>query len=173
MTPAGPRWRVELLDAKVHDRTAFACGASELDRYIREQATQDARRDIARVFVALAPASPKVRGFYTLSAASFRKDALPAAQARRLPHYPVPAVLLGRLAVDETVKGQGLGTHLLMDALNRVVLASQALAVHALIVDARDATAAAFYAKYGFLPFTDGARRLFLPMATVRRLVTG
>ena len=171
MTPARPPWRVERLDAKAHDRSAFACGAPELDRYIREQASQDARRDISRIFVALDPALVVVRGFYSLSAASFRRDGLPAAQAKRLPHYPVPAVLLGRLAVDDLAKGRGLGAYLLTDALNRVLLASQALAVHALIVDARDSTALAFYAKYGFIPFTDNARRRFLPLATVRQLV--
>ncbi len=170
MTRAPAQWRVEPLDSKVHIRSAFSCGAPELDRYIREVASQDVKRDVARVFVAVA-AVDTVLGFYSLSAASFQKDGLPADQARRLPNYPVPAALLGRLAVDESRKGQGLGAYLLMDALNRVYLASQTLAVHAVVLDARDDAAVTFYRKYGFIRFTDNQRRLFLPIATVRRLI--
>lgn len=163
-------WRIAPFDGKAHNRSAFSCGAPELDRYIREIAFQDVKRDVARVFVAL-DRSDAVLGFYSLSAGSFQKDALPPAQAKKLPHYPVPAVLLGRLAVDQNRQGQGLGAHLLMDALNRVLLASQALAVHAIIVDARDDAAAAFYRKYGFIAFTGTPRRLFLTMATLRELI--
>lgn len=164
-------WQVVPLDGKAHDRTAFSCGAPELDRYIREQASQDVRRDVARVFVVLRAGTPAVSGYYSLSASNFRRDSLPADQARRLPGYPVPAALLGRLAVDDRMKGKGLGAFLLMDALNRVLLATQTIGVHAMVVDAKDDVAAAFYRKYGFIPFTGGERRLFLPMATVRRLI--
>jgi ribosomal protein S18 acetylase RimI-like enzyme len=166
------RWQVVPLDSKVHDRAGFSCDAPELDRYIREHASQDIKRDLARVFVAVEVGTPAVRGYYSLSAASFQRDTLPADQAKRLPGYPVPAVLLGRLAVDGSVKGKGLGAHLLMDALNRALLATQKLAVHAMIVDARDDAAVAFYRKYGFLSFTSDERRLFLPMATIRKLMT-
>ena len=167
MTP----WRIAPLD-KAHDRAGFASDAPELDRYIREQASQDARRDVARVFAATRDPAQAVCGFYSLGASSFRREKLPLAQAKRLPHYPVPAVLLGRLAVDKTEQGKGLGAFLLMDALHRVLLASQTLAVHAMIVDARDDAAAAFYGKYGFIAFADDARRLLLPMATVRQLLS-
>jgi GNAT superfamily N-acetyltransferase len=170
VTPSGAPWRVVPLDGAIHDRAAFSCGAPELDRYIREQASQDARRDVARVFVALGADMSDVRGYYSLSAAGFQRDDLPAEQARRLPRYPVPAALIGRLAVDNGAKGMGLGAFLLMDALNRVLLATQALAVHAVIVDARDDMAAAFYRKYGFIPLAGRGLRLFLPMATIRRL---
>lgn len=159
------------LDSRTHDRSAFSSGAPEFDRYIREYASQDMRRDVARVFVALeSGGDDTVAGYYSLSAESFQKDSLPAGQARRLPHYPVPAALLGRLAVDGRARGRGLGAWLLMDALQRVLLASQTLAVHAVIVDARDDTAAAFYRKYGFIPFSDDARQRLLPMTTIRRL---
>jgi GNAT superfamily N-acetyltransferase len=171
--PAALPWRIVALDSGAHDRSAFACGAPDLDRYIREHASQDVKRDVARVFVALESGAATVRGYYSLSAASFQRDSLPAEQARRLPRYPVPAALLGRLAVDESVKGNGLGAFLLMDALNRLLLATQTLAVHALVVDAKDEAAAAFYRKYGFIPFPNDARRLFLPMATIRKLIGG
>ncbi|MBM3568970.1 MAG: GNAT family N-acetyltransferase [Alphaproteobacteria bacterium] len=168
MNRAQAPWWIAPLDGKIHDRAAFSCGAPALDRYIREYASQDVKRDTARVFVALRAGSPAVCGYYSLSATSFRRDDLPADQAKRLPLYPVPAALLGRLAVDDGFKGKGLGAHLLMDAINRILLATQTLAIHALVVDAKDDAAVAFYRKYGFLPFADGTRRLFLPMATIR-----
>jgi predicted GNAT family N-acyltransferase len=173
MTAAGGSWRVSPFDSDLHNRATFACGAPELDVYIRSYASQDVKRDVTRVFVATAGGTDVVAGYYSLSAASFRKDSLPATQAKRLPHYPVPAVLLGRLAVDNGLKGRGLGAHLLMDAFNRIYLASQAVAVQAVLVDARDAAAAAFYRRYGFVGFADDDRRMFLPMATVRQLVEG
>ncbi len=173
MSPADPPWQIVPLDSKAHDRTAFSCGAPELDRYIREQASQDVKRDVARAFVAVRAGAPTVCGYYSLSATSFQRENLPADQAKRLPHYPVPAALLGRLAVDDGAKGKGLGTFLLMDALNRILLATQTLAVYALIVDAKDEAAVAVYRKYGFVSFVDEGRRLFLPMATIRKLVDG
>jgi len=170
MSQAGAPWQIVPLDSKAHDRAAFSCGAPELDRYIREHASQDVKRDVARIFVALQAEAPTVCGYYCLSATSFQRDDLPADQAKRLPRYPVPAALLGRLAVDDGMKGKGLGAFLLMDALNRILLATQTLAVHAVIVDAKDDTAAAFYRKYGFIQFTGAGRRLFLPMTTIRKL---
>jgi GNAT superfamily N-acetyltransferase len=171
MTGAPARWRVQPFDGKLHDRSAFSCGAPELDRYIRDHASQDTWREVARIFVATEARSSVVVGYYSLSAASFQKASLPEELARRLPHYPVPAVLLGRLAVDERRQGRGLGAYLLMDALDRIEQASRMLAVQALIVDARDDNAAAFYGRYGFRPFLGDGRRLFLPMAVIRRLV--
>lgn len=170
MSQADAPWRIVPLDSKAHDRAAFSCDAPELDRYIREHASQDVKRDVARVFVAVQTGAPSVCGYYSLSATSFQRDNLPADEARRLPRYPVPAALLGRLAVDNRTKGKGLGAFLLMDALNRLLLATQTLAVHALVIDAKDNAATAFYRKYGFIPFTGEARQLFLPMATIRKL---
>lgn len=162
------RWRIEPLDGERHQRAGFSCGAPELDRYIRDLATQDIRRDIARVFVALDENAPVVVGFYALSVTSIDKSGLPPSQARKLPHYPVPAALIARLAVDEQSQGQGLGEHLLMDALVRIVLAGQTVAMHAVAVDARDEAAGRFYRKYGFIPLSAEPRRLFLPLATIR-----
>lgn len=163
-------WQVSAFDSKAHDRTAFSCGASELNRYLREHASQDIKRDIARVFVAVRPEATTVCGYYSLSATSFQRDELPVEQARKLPRYPVPAVLLGRLAVDRDAQGAGLGEFLLMDAMHRTLLATQVMAVHAMVVDAKDASAAKFYRKYGLIAFPNNARRLFLPMATIRQL---
>ena len=153
-----------------HDRAAFSCGEPALDGYLQRQASQDIRRRVAQVFVALGDAPGKIAGYYSLSATSFDKDELLPAQAKRLPHYPVPAAVLGRLAIDRTRQGQGLGELLLLDAVRRVIWASTTLAVHAVIVDAKNERAQAFYERYGFRPFTTEPRRLFLPLETFEKL---
>ena len=89
-----PRLVIEPLGPE-HDRASFSCGEPALDSYIRRQASQDARRRVAQVFVAVGNAPGEIAGYYTLSAASFEKDELPADLAKRLPHYPVPAAVLG------------------------------------------------------------------------------
>ncbi len=164
-----PRLVIELLGSQ-HDRVGFSCGEQALDGYLQRQASQDIRRRVAQVFVALCDVSGKIVGYYSLSAASFEKDELPPAQAKRLPHYPVPAAVLGRLAIDRTRQGQGLGELLLLDAIRRVIWASTTLAVHAIIVDAKNEGAQAFYERYGFRPFTTEPRRLFLPLETFEKL---
>jgi hypothetical protein len=100
--------RIEPLDQALN-RTAFACGNDSLDRYLREQASQDTRRGIARVFVAVEPSHPThIVGFFTLSAASVIAPELPPQVAKRLPLYPIPAALIGRLAVDHGFARRGL-----------------------------------------------------------------
>ena len=153
-----------------HDRASFACGEPALDDYLRRRASQDARRRVARVFVAVGSAPDEVAGYYTLSAASFEKDELPAGIAKRLPHYPVPAVVIGRLAVSRAFQGRGFGEMLLLDAIRRVVRASTAIAAYAVVVDAKNDAARAFYERYGFRPFPSTPRRLFLPLQTFQKL---
>jgi len=154
-----------------HDRSAFSCGVEQLDRYIRAQAGQDTRRRVAVAFVLCRGQLNAVVGYYTLSALSIDVGAWPDDIARRLPKYPhVPATLLGRLAVDSSLRGTGLGEHLLMDALRRALQVSRDVGSAAVIVDAKDEGAVAFYRRYGFLPFADQPNRLFLPMSVVERL---
>ena len=153
-----------------HDRTSFSCGEPPLDRYIRRQASRDARRRVARVFVASGDPSERIAGYYTLSAASFEKDNLPAELARRLPHYPVPAAVIGRLAVDLRSQGSGLGEALLLDAIRRVVRAADTIGVYAVAVDALRDRAGAFHERYGFVPFPSQPLRLYLPLRTFERL---
>ena len=162
---------VEALERR-HDRSRFACGSAPLDRYIRELASQDVRRRTARIFVAVPNGGTEVAGFYTLSAGSIARGDLPETAARRLPHYPVPVALLGRLAVDRSYGGRGLGASLLADAFRRVARAGETVAVYAMVVDAKDERAQAFYERFGFVRLPDAGRRLFLPMAAAARLPT-
>ncbi len=153
-----------------HDRAAFSCGEPALDNYLQRQASQDVRRRVAQVFVALGDAAERVAGYYSLSAASFEKEELPPELAKRLPHYPVPAAVLGRLAVDLSWRSHGLGETLLMDAARRVLRASTAMAVYALVVDAKNEHARTFYERYGFRAFATLPNRLFLPIQTFEKL---
>ena len=160
------RFVVEPLGA--HDRTEFACGSAPLDRYWREQASQDVKRLIASCFVAVESATGRVAGYYTLAATSIPAHDLPAESLKRLPRYPVlPAALIGRLAVDQRFHGQGLGGALLADAALRVLKSD--VKAFAMIVEAKDDRAAEFYRAKGFRAFASRAATLFLPMATLKR----
>jgi ribosomal protein S18 acetylase RimI-like enzyme len=148
-----------------HDRAGFHSGSDPLDRYLLEQVTQDIRRRVAACFVALADGRQRIAGYYTLASASLLLADLPASTGKKLPRYPtVPAVRMGRLAVDQAFKGQGLGGALLADALNRA--ARSGIAAFALMVDAKDTAAASFYRHHGFIALPDSPLTLFLPLAT-------
>lgn len=145
-----------------HDRSKFCSGQADLDDWFRQRASQDERRNIARVFVAV-ESGLGVIGFYSLS--SFKLDFadLPEELARKLPRYDgVPAALIGRLARDNRVHGKGVGGLLVADALRRTLSAAQSLAVFAIMVDATDERAATFYENFGFRRFPLNPNKLFL-----------
>jgi GNAT superfamily N-acetyltransferase len=147
-----------------HDRTNFCSGSEPLDRYLREQISQDIKRRVATCFVAFN--NQRIAGYYTLASASIMLADLPSSIGKKLPRYPtVPSVRMGRLAVDEAFKGQGLGGALLADALTRA--ARSEIAAYALMVDAKDEQAARFYLHHGFIALPDRAVTLFLPLATI------
>ena len=149
------------------DRAAFRSDSDPLNRYLREQVTQDIRRRVAACFVALADGQ-RIAGYYTLASASLLLTDLPASTGKKLPRYPtVPVVRMGRLAVDQAFEGQGLGGALLADALDRA--SRSEIAAFALMVDAKDEAAAAFYRHHGFIVLPDSPLSLFLPLATVQR----
>ena len=152
------------------DREEFVSGQPELDRYLRQQASQEMRRRITSCFVALEEQTGIV-GFYTLASASIALIDLPESLTKRLPRYPsIPAVRLGRLAVDHRFQGRGLGAALLVDALKRVL--DSEIAAFALLVDAKDESAASFYRHHGFLGLPESPLRFFLPMETARALLS-
>ncbi|NJS36105.1 MAG: GNAT family N-acetyltransferase [Brachymonas sp.] len=160
------RFQVSLLSAEM-DRSDFDCGSEPLNRYLREQATQDMRRRIAACFVAQDNEQALIAGYYTLASASVLLNALPPATAKKLPRYPtVPAIRMGRLAVDQRSKGQGLGAALLADALSRALKSE--IAAYALIVDAKDVAAAEFYRHHGFIALPEAALSLFLTLETAK-----
>ena len=155
-----------------HDRTAFHCGSKALDRYLKHQARQDADKRVAAPFVAVNQPDTRVLGYYTLSASVLTLVDLPDELAHKLPRYPqLRVTLLGRLAVGQSTKGQGLGEHLLLDALRRSLAHADQIAAMAVVVDAKDDAAAAFYRHYGFLTLQAQPSRLFVPMRLVTQLL--
>lgn len=154
-----------------HDRDGFSCGVEALDTYLREFAFQDIKRRVAGCFVMLDDAD-EIAGFYTLAATSVPLNLLPPAVTKKLPRYPVlPAMLISRLAVATKHQGQGLGRALIADAIIRTE--SFRIGAYALIVDAKDDSASAFYAANGFAPIPENAQRMFLPMATALQVLEG
>ncbi len=161
-------YRIDALDSDI-DTTKFHCGNPLLDEYIRRYASQDARRDMARVFVATPESEPHLlAGFFTLSAGSVGCSDLPESLAKKLPRYPVPVALIGRLAVDNDFQGKGLGSILLADACQKVTRASAALAVAGIVVEAKNDAAASFYRHFGFQDLPGQTARFFLPAAVFK-----
>jgi ribosomal protein S18 acetylase RimI-like enzyme len=151
-----------------HDRGSFRCGEEALDRYFQTQATQDIRRRVANCFVPVEVASGQVAAYYTIAATSIPLVDLPPEDAKRLPRYPtLPAVRIGRLAVDKRFQGRGLGGSLLVDATRRTLQSPPA--VYALLVDAKNDEALAFYRRYLFQPLVGQPRTLFLPLAMAQK----
>jgi len=160
-------FRIAPLGAE-HDRDTFCCGEEALDRYFKVQATQDIRRRIANCFVAAGSATGVVVAYYTIAAASIPIVELASEEGTRLPLYPsLPAVRIGRLAVDQKFQRRGLGGVLLMDATRRSIQSPPA--IYALVVDAKNDQAVAFYRRYGFCCFTSQPRSLYLPLAVAQK----
>lgn len=157
---------------KQHDRKTFDCGEPSLNQYLIRYANQDIKRRVSRVFIASPSDIPEqVVGYYSLGAGSLAVADLPEEHRRRLPGYPVPVAMLGRLAVARTYQGQGLGPILIANALQRIARASQAMAVYAMVVDALNEQAGDFYRRFGFIPIPSQPLKLFLPMDSVTDLV--
>lgn len=162
-------YRVEPLGD--HERGSFTCGKESLDRYLRQQAGQDVRRNLARVYVLVEVATGTVAGYYSLSSYSIEAAALPTDIARRFGRYNVvPATLIGRLALDHRYQGRKLGKVLLRDALKKSLDASHSVASCGVVVDALDDDARGFYERAGFIRFLDNEYKLFLPMGTIGKL---
>ena len=148
-----------------HNRRAFACGVPALDRFLQQQAHQNMRRGVSQTFVLVPASAPAaIAGFYTLAPAEVRLALLQPADARPLPPYPVPCFRMGRLARDQRWHGQGIGGLLLALAVQRCLEARRSVGGYALIVDAKDPGACAFYARHGFRPFLDAPLSLYLPL---------
>ena len=159
------RYRIEPLAA--HDRGAFACGNSDLDRYFRQRLGQDIRRGASTAFVAVEVVSGVVAGFYTLSATSVERGDIPTPAVLKAPPYQrVPAVLIGRLAVAIDHQGQGLGGALVADAVRRTLISG--IGVHLMTVQPKDGEARQFYAGWGFEPLEGRSELLYVPLDSLK-----
>ncbi len=166
------KFAIEPFDKKKHNRAAFSCEHEALNTYIQRQASQDIKKHVAAVFV-LTPDGKTIASYYTLSQYALDSGGVPEQTMRSLglPKYKeLPATLLGRLARSLSLRGQRVGELLLMSALKQALDHSQRIASMAVVVDAKDDPAKAFYRKYGFLELPDHPNRLFLPMKTVEQM---
>jgi predicted GNAT family N-acyltransferase len=159
-------WQIERFD-RTHVRSEFCCGKAPLDAFLHFFVTQYEKRRLGQTYVAIRPGDKRVLGYYTLASSAVSFAHLPPKAAKKLPKHPVPAALLARLAVDQSVKGQGLGRLLLAEALKRCYRLSQQIGIHAVEVDAIDEQASEFYAKYGFVGLGDNLLHMYLPITTL------
>ncbi|MGO8954974.1 MAG: GNAT family N-acetyltransferase [Rhodomicrobium sp.] len=149
------------------DRAAFSCGMPALDHYLKNVATQDIRRGLAKCFVAIDQTAHAIAGFYTLSATSVEAEDYP--EKKNVGRYNrIPAALLGRLAIHKAYQGTGLGKALLYDAMRKII--NNPIATAMIVVDAKDERAAAFYQRQGFLSFGPGRSKFYLPLKDAARL---
>lgn len=163
--------KIEPLDGRKHLRADFCCGKDSLDNYIRKQASQDLKKRVATVFVLIDDPEFSVLAYYTLSTYTIDISVLDEAFAKRLPRYPLlPAILLGRLAVDNRQKGKRFGELMLVDALKRSLEVSSQVASLAVIAEALDREALNFYIKYGFQQFKQDTLKLYLSMKSIEGL---
>jgi hypothetical protein len=162
---------IELLD-KRHNRSVFDCGNETLNKYLKNQASQDVKRKLSACFVLSEKETNIIKGYYTLSNNTIQLSSLPEEIKRKLAAYDsVPATLLGRLAIDKKYQGEGWGKILLIDALRRSFTISNQIGSFAVIVDPIDEQAELFYAKYDFIKLPDSGK-MFIAIKTLTDLFT-
>lgn len=145
-----------------HDRTLFDCGVEPLNVYLKQYAWQNQKKGIIRNYVTCRGA--RVVGYYSLAYGSVAQTDAPPALTKGLGRYPIPVMILARLAVDVREKGQGLGKALLKDAILRTLQAADIAGLKAIFVQAKDQTAEQFYARHGFIPSPGDPFHLFFPL---------
>lgn len=154
-----------VLLTRSHDRNVFDCGVPALNEYLKHYALQNQKKHAARSYVATR--AKRVVGYYTLAYGSVAPDEAPPSVKAGLAKHRIPVILLARLAVDVTERGQGLGAALLKDALVRTLQAAEIAGLRAMIVHAKDDAAKRFYEKYGFEPSPIDAYHLFLKVSHI------
>jgi len=156
-----------LLDKGKHDRNRFNCGIEALNNYLKVMASQQAKKDNTRTFVLGDESDDShIIGFYTLTMTPIDLKSLPE-KLQKKHQSSTSGGLIARLAVDERYKGKGFGEWLLIDALRKLLAASDSVAFPVIIVDAKEG-AKYFYERYGFNHFQDAENKLFLTIADVR-----
>lgn len=159
------------LDRLRHRTGEFCSGHARLDTWLHASAGQAQRRDASRTYV-VADDTGKVVGFYTLVAGQVSVEEATAEVRRGMSkHFPIPVVLLARLAVEEDRQGEGIGAALLADAMRRAVRAADEVGIRAVVVDAIDERAARFYRRFGFIPFAADELTLMATVAKLRAAV--
>lgn len=158
---------------KEYELNGFDCGEESLNAFLTNHLKRQHDGKILRAYVLLTKEEkPRILGYYTLSGSCFEKETLPSkSQQRKVPYQNVPSITLGRLALDKTLHGQGIGSMLVTHAMRVVYSASQAVGVHGLFVEALNDKAKAFYKSLGFIQLTgNNDRSLFYPTKSIEKL---
>lgn len=165
-------YRIESLNQD-HSITDFDCGDEGKNKFLKNFALQNNKGGLGRTYVAVKPdeGNKKVYGYYTISSSAVKFENLPP--AKHLPRYPLPAILIGKLAIDKTAQKQGLGTALLFDALKRAARVAEEIGVFLIEIKAVNERAKNLYVKIGFLEMLDEPMKLYLGIKKVRQLLTG
>jgi GNAT superfamily N-acetyltransferase len=164
-------WREEPI-GRHHDREGFDCGSPELNQYLRRYARQNHESGGAKSFVAVVPAEPaRILGFYSISPGAIAFARVPATLSKKLARYDVPIFRLGRLAIDRSMQGQGLGGELLLAAGERALAVAAQVGGVALAIDAKDEQAAKWYERFAALRLLDDPLKLILPLGTIAEAV--
>ncbi len=164
--------RIEDLNRN-HDRASFDCGISELNQYLRRIARQHLEKGISRTFVLVDDSKPnEILGFFTLAACEVRSETLPEEFAKKYPR-DVPVAKLARIAVAKRLQRHGLGSHMVMNAMEKVVAVSENLGLVGFFVDAKDKNVSEYYKRFGFIPLPDTPLKLFLPLKTIYKAFWG
>jgi GNAT superfamily N-acetyltransferase len=153
--------------AKSFDRSQFNCGVPNLDVFLFHFVNQYEKRNLGRTYVLVLEGEKRVYGYYTLAGGHIPRECMPTEAMKKLSKHPVPVVLLARLAVDQSMKGRGLGRELLANALVRSVETAEHIGFHAMLVETIDDQAIAFYRKHGFTPLVNQPNRLILPLSAI------
>lgn len=160
------QYTIEPLD-KHHDRTSFDCGVKELNRYLQTSASQHAKKGISRTFVVVENMAPtEILGFITLTACEIISENLPTSYSKKFP-TKVSGAKVGRLAVSSKHQRKGIGSRLLVFAMEQSVIVNQSLGLTGMLVGAKDDQAMDYYKQFGFIPLPENSHTLFLPMQTI------
>jgi len=153
-------------------RDNFDCGVSELNEYLKKYAKQNDKKGIAKTWIAiLDDKEGDALGYYSISMAELKQDTLPEDYRQKLPRYPLPVIRIGKLAVDKSTQGKGLGETLLVDALTRGIRLADDIGVYGFTVDAINENAKNFYLSYGFIPLCDQQLSLFISLKNLKGLL--
>jgi GNAT superfamily N-acetyltransferase len=152
----------------LHVTEPFECGTEPLNIYLKRYACQNQRRGGSRTYV-ITDLSSRVVGYYTLAVGSIEHAKAPLAIRKGLGQYPIPVIVLARLAIDKSVQGQGFGSALLKDALKRTLNVSREVGVRAVLVHAKGQEAAKWYKKYGFIESPTDPFHLLLLMQDIEK----
>ncbi len=150
-----------------HDRTQFDCGSDALNGYLKRFALQNQKKGMVRNYVTCR--GSQVVGFYSLSYGSVGQTDAPPSIAKGIGRYPIPVMILARMAVDTREQGKSLGSALLKNAIMRTLQAAEIGGLKAIFVQAKDEIAHNFYAKYGFIPSRVDPLRLFFSLDSLRK----